>query len=304
MSAGDQLGSQFSLADTSVRTLYQVQRRHEGEDRWLDFQLMSGTVFVDPIAQGSPAPAFRPAYVEMNQTYHYRVQAIQTGSFISNFTDPVSVFVGYDIAVPQNFTLRTPATTTRPFYVMLNWDVQGNSGVVDRWEIERSDMNNIAAAQLNTKNPDSFAKLQYSPFRTVYRESSRFSGKSTDLIQGLNNAVILVGSNYYMDTTVDFGNTYFYRIRAISPEGRVSAWAYRGIKITSSAFEQKYQPMISELDKKNMIDSGQALVMAQSEKLGWSSYSMIPGYARPPSMRIQTQRWYARHNTTSEDDGT
>lgn len=303
VSAENQLGSQAALADTSVRTLYQVQRRHEGEDRWLNFPLMSGTTFVDQIFQGSPAPAFRPPFVEMNQLYHYRVQSVQTGSFVSNFTDPASVFVGYDIAVPQNFTLRNPPATTRPFYVMLNWDVQNNSGVVDRWEIERCGINNIAAAQLNMKNPDAFSSLQYVPFRTVYREASRFSGKSHDQLPGMLNNVILVGTNYYMDTAVDFGNTYFYRIRAISPEGRISAWAYRGIKVTSTAFEQKYQPLISELDKQNMVASRQALVMAQTEKQGSTTFSMLPGYARPPSMRLTVDKqWFMNRNTGTEED--
>ena len=302
VSAGDQLGSQVSLADTAVRTLYQVQRRHEGEDRWLDFSLTSGSMFIDPLNQGAPAPNFRPPYVEMNQAYHYRVQAIQTGSFISNFTQPSTVFVGYDVAAPDNFVLRNPAATTRPFYVMLNWDTRQNSGVVDRWQIERCAINNIAAAQLNTKNPAAFAALQYNTFRTVYRESSRFSGKSTDQLPGLINNVILVGSNYYMDTAVDFGNTYIYRIRAISPEGRISPWSYRGIKVTSATFEQKYQPLISEIDKTNLVASQQALTMFQSEKIGASSYSMLPGYARPSSMSVHTPRWFARHNTVGDDE--
>lgn len=303
-SAGDQLGSQNNLADTAVRTLYQVQRRHGNEDRWLSFPLTSGTFFIDPIDAGSPAPPFRPPFVQQNQTYQYRVQAIQTGSFISNFTDPVSVFVGYDIAVPANFVLRTPATSVRPFYVMLNWDTQNNSGVVDRWEIERSGLSNIAAMQFNTQNPDAFATLSYEKFRTVYRESSRFSGQSTDNLTGSVNGLILVGTHYYMDTAVDFGNTYFYRIRAISPEGRVSDWSYRGIKITSAVFEQKYTPLISAQEKQDLVASQQPLTLQQMEKVGASSYSLTPVFARPDSVRISKKRYpriYSRLNA-SEDD--
>jgi hypothetical protein len=291
ISAGDQLGSQNSLIDTAVRTLYQVQRRQGNEDHWLNFPLVSGTHFIDAINAGSRAPAFRPPFVDVNQTYQYRVQAVQTGSFISNFTDPVSVFVGYDIAIPENFVLRTPSTTVKPFYVMLNWDVKNNSGVVDRWEIERSTLNNIAAAQFNTQNPDVFSTLSYESFRTVYRESSRFSGQSVDNVNGSVNAVILVGSNYYMDTAVDFGNTYFYRIRAVSPENRVSDWSYRGIKITSTVFEQKYAPLISSDDKQALMTSKLPLVLQQTEKLGVSSYSMLSSYARPDSTRISKKRY-------------
>lgn len=286
ISVGDQLGSQNSLADTAVRTLYQVQRRLVGEDRWLSFPLLSGTLFLDQVDSGSPAPSFRPPYLQQNQFYEYRVQAIQTGSFISNFTAPIKLFVGYDVGVPANFVIRTPATTVRPFYTMLNWDTPPNSGIVDRWEIERADLSNIAAAQFNTKNPDAFSTLSYRKFRTVYRESSRFSSRETDGLSGSMNTLIMVGQHFYMDTTVDFGNTYFYRVRAISPEGQVSGWTYRGIKVTSTSFEQKYVPLISAAEKQQLAASQQPMVLQQSAKLGSTSYSLLPAYARPDSVRI------------------
>jgi hypothetical protein len=293
VSAGDQIGSQNDLSNTAVRTLYQVQRRQEGDDRWLSFPLMSGTVMIDSIAGASPAPNFRPPYVESNTMYHYRVQAMQTGAFVSNFTEPVSVFVGYNVAAPSNFIIRTPSAFIRPFYVMLNWDTPTQTGVVDHWEIERAMMSNVASAQLNMSNPEGFAQLEYKPFRIVYREASRFSGASTDVLPGMVNGAIIVGTHYYMDTQVDFGNSCFYRMRAVSPEGQTSKWVYRGVKITSVAFEQKYQPLISDEEKKELIATGNPLMMAQTEKIGTSSYSIQPNYSRPRSAVVD-RKWYER----------
>ena len=287
VSAGDLLGNQNALTSSLVRTLYQLQRRHTNEDTWQSFPLTAETSILDQMDEGLEAPKFRPPFLTINQSYQYRVTAIQTGSFISNYTDPVQVFVGYNVATPTNFTLRMPAATARPFYIMLNWDTPDNSGVVDYWEIQRCPINNIAAAQLNTQNPDSFAKLTYNPYRLVYSESSRFSSKATDSLQmtGSVNSLVLVGMHYFMDTAVDFGNTYFYRIRAVSPEGQQSAWVYRGAKVTSAAFEQKYMALISDDEKQELASSQLPLVPQQIQKLGVSSYSMVPPHAQPLSIK-------------------
>lgn len=291
-SAEELIGDQLDLSASYVRTLYQVQRKRTDEDTWQSFSLTTGTSLVDPVAtSGNMAPNFRPAFLDLNHAYQYRVQAVQTGAFLSNFTEPVQVFVGYNVAVPENFSLKTPATYLRPFYVMLNWDRQANSGIVDLWEIERAEVNNFAAARLNLKNPDDFGKLTYQPFRTVYSESSRFSGKTQDSMYSapeLLNTSIVSGENYFMDTQVDFGNSYFYRIRAVSPEGVQSGWTYKGMKITSAIFESKWIPTLTDAEKQQLSEEFRPMHIVRARRPApKSSLDMVPNFSKPDSLRTE-----------------
>jgi len=285
ISADELMASQTALADTSVRTLYQLQRQKRGEQIWRNFALQSGTTIFDPLVgvESQVAPNFRPPYVDANQVYFYRVQAVQTGAFISNFSFPIQVFAGYGAGQPRNFTVRTPDSYTRPFYAMLNWDTQANSGIVDRWEIQRDVVNNFAADRLNLKNPEDFQNLLFESFRIVYRESSRFSSKVQDAPNAsefLSN--IIVGEHYYMDTQVDFGNTYFYRIRAITPEGYTSTWSYRALKITSPVFEQKWVPTLTDAEKSKLSTSYEPLYFINGrDPTGKNTFSLLPDYSKP-----------------------
>jgi fibronectin type 3 domain-containing protein len=266
--AEDLLGSQAALADTSVRTLYQVQRQHQGEATWLNFSLISGTSLFDPLVGVAAviAPNTRPPYPDVNQTYMYRVQAVQTGAYISNFTAPAQVFTGFAVGQPLNFTLRTPPVARTPFFIMLNWDTQGNSGVVDKWEVQRAAVNNFAAAGINSQNLTAVQQLQFQSFVMINREAGRFSGKVQDAANstGSVNTALITGQNYYMDTQVDFGNTYFYRIRAISPEGVQSQWSYKGTKLTTTIFEQKYIPLLTDAEKQILATSYQPLLLTRA----------------------------------------
>ena len=287
ISAADLLGNQKSLAESSVRTLYQVQRRATGQEVWENFPLTQNTSMLDSVegVLGDVAPNFRPSFPMQNKMYHYRVQAVQLGNYISNFTDTVSAFVGFSVSDPEFFTLRTPSAYLRPFYVMLNWDTPTASGVVDRWDIERAAINNFAAAKLNLGNPESFASLDYKPFRSVYRESSRFSGRETDAPAGDVNGTVITGEHYYMDTQVDFGNSYYYRIRAVDLNGTTSNWVYRGVKITSQAFERKWSPLFSDEEKKTLALSLQPSVVRFSRKNVQSSMGLLPSFSSPDSVR-------------------
>jgi len=283
-SAEELMGSQAALTDSSVRTLYQLQRLKRGETMWRNFALQSGSTIFDPLVgvEADVSPNFRPPYVEANQVYFYRVQAVQTGAFISNFTFPTQVFAGYGVGRPLNFFLRTPDVYTRPFFIMLNWDTQTNSGIVDHWEIQREVVNNFVADRLSTKNPDDFRNLWFDPFRIVYRESSRFSSKVQDSSAMSNQSNIIIGQHYYMDTQVDFGNTYFYRMRAVSPEGYTSPWAYRGLKLTSAVFEQKWIPILTDDEKTKLSTMYEPLYFINGrDPTGKNTFSLLPDYSKP-----------------------
>lgn len=251
VSAEELVGPQISaggVADTSVRTLFQLERRKLGEDSWKQFQLVSGTSYFDPAAApGRLAPSYLPPLLEMNENYIYRVQAFQTGGFISNFSSPIQIFIGSAVLAPENFRLRASDTKIRPLYSMLNWDTNDTSGVVDYWEMERAVVNNYAAARLNFRNPDDFSKLNYYPFKKVYLESNRFQSTISSLNVDLrvDPAGPITGQNCFMDMSVQLGNSYFYRIRAISVDGKQSSWTYRGIKMSDDIFDHKLDSLLT-----------------------------------------------------------
>ena len=290
VSAADKLGNQQTLAQSSVRTLYQVQRRADGQETWENFPLTEKLELFDAVegVDGDVAPNFRPSFLKLNKMYHYRVQALQAGDFISNFTVATPTFTGFKASVPSDFVLRTPSTYRRPFFIMLNWGTPPISGIIDRWDIERAEVNNFAAVKLNLNNPESFNQISYRSFKSVYRESSRFSGRESDMVNNSEdvNTNVVVGQHYLMDTQVDFGNTYFYRIRAVDTGGNASGWVYKGMKLTSQAFENKWAPLYTDEEKKRLALSMQPQSLVNgSRKNAPSSMGLLPGYATPESAR-------------------
>lgn len=286
LSAEDLIGDQTDLSASAIRTLYQVQRLRVGQERWESFPLMTGTVLVDPVSIDR-APNFRPPFAQLNQTYLYRVQAIQTGAFVSNFTPSVSASTAFEMTQPINFSVLVPQVYRRPFFAMLNWDTFEQSGVVDRWEIERAEVNNVAAARLSLKNPDDYSNLDFRPFRTVYRESSRFSGKVQDAQVLATGSATVVGQHQFMDAQVDFGNTYFYRIRAISPQGIRSRWSFRGIRITGSAFERKWMTILTDEERVRLSHTYAPMRLVNgAQPQPRSSISLQPEFSKPDSLRL------------------
>jgi hypothetical protein len=259
ISAEDRIGDRQTLRNTNVRTLFQVERRRIGEERWRQFPLQEDTALFDQVENDSEAPRFRPPYLTPEEAYAYRVQSVQTGGFISNFSDQIQIRVTTPVQVPTNFRIKTCDSKIRPFYAMLNWDTPNNSGIVDSWEIERVVVNNFAAARLNLKNPADFNSLNFQGFKQVYRESSRF--KSTTSDDSLDNSPkfaagdIITGEHHFMDTELVFGNTYFYRIRTVSTVGQKSRWVYRGVKITDGTFEKKQDLILSQDEKSRLMNS-------------------------------------------------
>lgn len=307
----ERLGDREKLNKNSVKTLYQLERRKSGDSRWFEYPLTEMRSFFDPTEQGvrsaTPvAPNFRPDFVEINEKYEYRVATLQTGGFVSNFSPSVDLFVNSPIKPPIDFRLKSSDPKVRPFYVMLNWSTDASSAIVDKWEIERVEVNNATAERINTRNLAELAGLTYSPFTSVYAESSRFSAMTVDNASirsggrilpqdipphvmmaqvnkraslfsvrsaplqlrfggssqlsriggrfggGVANFVpppppaavrqgngTIVGDHHFMDSSVQFGNSYFYRVRSHTPHGDVSEWIYRGVKVTESIIEIK-----------------------------------------------------------------
>lgn len=324
ISPEDRIGNRETLRENQVRTLYQVSRRRVGEDSWVDFAMTENQTVFDPArlpSELSPLPplpqrssptgyaeqqvarsltSFQSAslvvppkplpqqaqFLVPNETYMYRVQTFQSGNFISNFSDPVVVTVILPVTTPVNFRVRPGDTKVRPFYVALNWDTSIDSGIVDRWEIERVAVNNIAAARFNNLNPSDFSNLTYVPYKVIYAESSRFRERTDDdlaqrgLLGGTGPTTLLTGQNHYLDQDVEFGNTYFYRIRAVSPTGgQTSGWAYRGVKVTDDSYEKK-QNAILTADERSSLSTTIAPISSKvdffSQKQTQSSLSIGP----------------------------
>lgn len=280
----DRIGNREDLRESSVRTLFQIERMVEGETGWTEFPMVEGTSFVDPVSN-SEAPQFRPSYLKVGSRCSYRIAAFQTGSFVSMFSDPVSVDITAQVSRPERFRITFPDTKQRPFYVVLNWDTSELSAPVDRWEIERAEVNNIAAARLNVGRPEDFSKLSFKPFRTVYLESSRFRERADDIFS-TGSGDLFVGQHHYLDMSVVFGNSYYYRIRALPPvSGSPSPWIYRGVKVTDDVFEKKQDVLITQEEKRQMATDLSPVVMKSNyltptQVLKSSAYSLVPSYVR------------------------
>ena len=294
----DVIGNQSSLSDSNVRTLYQIERKKVGEERWIEFPLVSELRFFDPSKSslGLQKPEFRPELVETNQTYIYRVKAMQTGSFVSNYSDFVEIFAALQISPPSNFRVRSADAKVSPFYVVLNWDTDNQSGVVDKWEIERAEINNFAGARLNIKNPADFQKLSFKSHREVFRESSRalshgldrFISKGTAItsIRGQTNGppvtpTIFTGQHQFQDNEVRFGNTYFYRIRAVGVDGAKSSWVYKGMKLTEDHTEKLIAQLITPAVQLSLSETFTPLVIQGPWANSLSSFSLQPAFSSP-----------------------
>lgn len=305
ISSEDIIGDQNSLDATAVRTLYQVERRKVGEERWIEFPMISDRQFFDPSPStlGNQNPGFRPPLIETNQNYVYRVKALQTGSFVSNYSDLIEVFAGFPTTVPNNFRLRASDPKVRPFYIVLNWDTANESGIVDKWEIEKAVVNNYAAARLNVRNPVDFQSLSFKSFRSVFRESSRFRTQGLDLsiatartaarLSNQTNGTslsptIFTGTHQFQDTDVQFGNTYFYRIRAVGVDGRTSSWIYRGMKITEESTEKLLSTLVTPEMMKNLSHIATKLTIPSLTSDRLSSFSLQPSFSQPKTTQVAT----------------
>jgi len=55
-----------------------------------------------------------------------------------------------------------------------------------------------------------------------------------------------------MDMNIQVGNSYFYRIRAISVDAKPSDWAFRGMRMSDDIFDQKLDQLLTN-DERNLL---------------------------------------------------
>lgn len=291
ISAEDMLGNRSDLRNSAVRTLYQVERRKVGEERWVEFPLIEDLQLFDAapsVLGGLSTPGFRPDSLQNNQTYVYRVKAVTTGSFSSIYASSDSVFISLPLLAPTNFRLRSSDANVQPAYIVINWDTPDGSGTVDKWEIQRAEVNNLAAARLNPKSAADFQGLSFAPFREVHHESSRFRAQTADLIRGAlvpsaTPSALFTGDHQFQDSQVRLGNSYFYRIRSVGLGGGVSGWVYRGMKLTDASFERKINSVIDPALRQSLstnlvplVIQGQALISSALR-----TFSFQPNFSKP-----------------------
>lgn len=240
----DLIGNRETLENNSVKMLFQVERKALSEEIWQQFPMTDKQYLIDDLSD-SAAPKYRPSFVKRGNIYQYRVAAFQSGSFISDFSFPVAIRAELPVLPPVGLLIRTAEQTYRPFYVVLNWSRDVRSGAVDHWEIQRTALNNYAAASVSSQNE--IEKLSFVNVANVGQEASRARPVAIDEEMSTKKNSTFFGERMFIDGDIEFGNTYFYRVRAVTPDGAVSAWEYRGVKVTSADFEKK---LASSLDAK------------------------------------------------------
>lgn len=240
ISPPDLIGDQQLLADTVIRSVFQVERRQVGHAVWDSMPAVTGSSFIDPVSD-RPAPPFRPAFVEMTRQYEYRVIAMQSGGFISNYTDPVRVAVLPELLPPSTIWVRSTDTAARPIHVVVSWEYSGE--FVDGWQIERAVTNKVYGSKIMTTDSREARELQYLSCAEIRRESSRAMGLASVDMTG--DARIFVGNRFFIDQDVTMANSYFYRIRAVDRQSE-SGWSYAGIILRDSPHDRKLMSALSD----------------------------------------------------------
>lgn len=242
------LDDQDVLAATSIRTVFQVERRQKGAPFWDSMPATSESYFVDPAIE-SQTPSSRPPYVIKGLEYEYRVLSMQSGGFISPRTDSIRVTVTPTPPAPSTIWVRSSDPAIRPLVVVVSWDM--DSKFVDHWEVQRATANKIYAARVSSMDSTLARELQYDTVANIPPESSRATGLQTDSVITLDPTVY-VGRRFYIDSDVDLANSHFYRVRSVGQLGVVSDWTYGGVSVTDYTFDRKLLSTLSD-DEKVML---------------------------------------------------
>lgn len=242
-SPNDLVGDQDVLAATSQRTVFQVERREVGKSVWEAMPATTASFFIDSVSQ-AVAPKFRPSFVRAAAEYDYRVIAMQSGGFLSTYTDPVRVTVSPEAMSPGIIWIRSTSTAVRPLHIAVSWQYDGR--FVDGWEIERATANKVFASKILSMDSAEARALDYRQIAEVMRESSRGHGISA---QPVVDTKLIVGNRYFIDSNVDMANSYFYRIRSFDFSGKFSTWSYGGISLTDSPHDRKLMSVLSDDEK-------------------------------------------------------
>lgn len=292
-SAEDMQSSQDQKSATQVKTMYQVERKKKGEEKWMLFPMITEAQYFDTTYREKVSDLpYRPEFLNLNEEYTYRVKAVQSGVFYSNYSNNVSIYCGLGILEPEDFTLKCSDIYARPLYVALNWYTSENSITTDRWEIQRAEVNNFAASQINVRDIAKFSQLNFQKFREVFRNSSRFSSQSVDTVNmnatlnaAQQNTVIdnknsnFYGQHYFQDTSVSMGNTYYYRIRSVGLDESVSKWVYRAMKLTSPETERFLSSTLSDADRLDLTKNKQSVTIREDRRK--TSFSLQPQFSKP-----------------------
>ncbi len=116
-SPNELVGDQDVLNATSVRSVFQVERRPVG-GQWQIMPAVTGTSFLDPVSSDD-APKFRPPFVIVGAEYDYRVISMQSGGFISTHTEQMRVLVAPAPVAPQTVWARSPSLSVRPAKIIV-----------------------------------------------------------------------------------------------------------------------------------------------------------------------------------------
>lgn len=239
------MGSQDELTDTSVRSVFQVERRDPG-GQWLPMEPVSSSHFVDRVSSGQSAPVFRAPYPQVGMTYEYRVLAMQVDGNISPYTDPVRITLVPSVVPAPSLSVRATPLSIRPFHVVVSWEYSGD--FIDRWEVERAVTNKVYGSRVTSVETDIFGKVPFTRVASVPREASRAMSSNID---GTSRFVpgVVMGNRLYVDTDVEMDQSYFYRVRAIDVSGKTSEWSYRGIQLADGAHDSKLATVLSNEEK-------------------------------------------------------
>jgi hypothetical protein len=240
-SPNELIGDQDVLSATSIRSLFQVERRPVDEPFWKAMPATTESYFVDIISDDD-APLYRPNFATTGLDYYYRVIAMQSGGFVSTYTDPLRVSLIPSISSPSPVWIRSTPTAVRPLQVVISWNYDGT--FVDGWQVERAAVNKVFGAKLTDLNSEAVTGLSYTRVANVKRESSRSVQLSSDTSTSLDRKVF-IGDRYFIDPDISLANSYFYRMRAEDENGNVTAWVYVGIRLTDSPFDRKFFSTLS-----------------------------------------------------------
>lgn len=238
------IGDQDVLAASMVRTVFQVERREEGHARWKTLPATTESYFIDPVSD-TPPPKFRPEYAKVSHEYHYRVIAMQSGAYLSTYTEPVQVAVLPTLSSPGMVWVRSTPSAVRPVHLVVSWSYLGE--FVDSWEVQRAIANKIFGSKVFSMDSVEARGLPYETVAIITRESSRARGISAGDSPLPSN--ILVGNRFFLDPDVGLENSYFYRVRALDARGNPSDWSYAGISLTDSPFDRKFFSALSDDEK-------------------------------------------------------
>jgi len=207
VSPDEMLGNRETLSFHSVRNLYQVQRMNVKNGKWISFPLVDTISIIDSsneIIDG------RPEAPVVGNSYMYRVATFQTGGYYSSYTDPILVEIKNE--VKQIVDLKASLVD---FNVKLSFNSDGFDG---EWRIEK--------ATIGAKNSivEDFVTLG-----SIYRECSRMRSQLADKICSLNKK-----ERIFIDSDVQSGKNYLYRVTPITKDGIVGKSETIGISLAKA----------------------------------------------------------------------